>query len=457
MENTMRAVFTLVLCLLAATVALPQVKTLTLEQAVQIALERNINVLQAQNNAEAAESQVLAARGLWLPSLGASSNFNRSRSETRTTGLSTQIINGVPIAVIGVPGAEVNYSNSFRTGLSANWTVFDGLGREADNSAASSRSKASQMTAVRVRQTIVFQTYGAFIDVLRTDQLVKVSEENVRRDQRQLERITESNRVGALSLADVYRQQSQVAADELGLINAQNIHNKARADLQALIGLNALEDIQLVPVPIEAEVDSAGVAATMEKYMDLSALSRRAIGARPDFVGATENLVAAEASVRSAKSGYWPAINLAGAYSRYGSDLEFAMRNSTLSWGAGLSWTLFDGFRTNQAVQTAAASKRNAEITLTQTELEITVEVKKALLDLDAARKSMEVSEKALVSARQDQRIAEERYNLGAGTLLDLLVANANYVNAAANKVNSSYGYIFAKRNVEYALGERTF
>jgi outer membrane protein len=313
------------------------------------------------------------------------------------------------------------------------------------------------MSAVRTRQTIYFQTYSAFINVLRTDQLVKVSEENVRRDQRQLERITESNRVGASSLADVYRQQSQVASDELSLITAQNNHDKARADLLALIGLNTLEDVQLVAVPIEAEVDSVGVAATQEKYRDLTDLSRRAIGARPDYVGAVENLSAAEASVTSAKSGYWPSISLSGGYSRYGNEWEYALKNSTLNWGAGLSWTLFDGFRTNQAVQSAAASKRNAEISLTQTELEINVEVKKALLDLDAARKSMDVSEKALVSATEDRKIAEERYNLGAGTLLDLLVANANYVNAAANKVNSSYGYVYAKRNVEYVLGERTY
>jgi outer membrane protein len=457
MEKIMRAVLTLVLCLLSVAVAVSQVKTLTLEEAIQIALERNLSAVEAQTSVDAAHSQVLAARGQWLPSLSASGNASRSRSETKASGVSTQIINGVPIPVVGQAGSEVNYSNSFRAGLNANWTVFDGLGREADNAGATSRSRSAELNAVRTRQTVFFQTYSAYINVLRNNQLVKVSEENVRRDQRQLERITESNRVGALSLADVYRQQSQVATDELALINAQNNYDKARADLVSFIGLNTLDDVQLVEVPLQTEVDSAAVASTNEKYRDLLALSKRALTARPDYVGATENLSAADASVTSAKSGYWPSLSISGGYSRYGSQWNNALQNSSLNWGAGVSWTLFDGFRTNQAVQSAVASRRNAEMTLAQTELQVASDVKKALLDLEAARKSMDVSEKALVSASEDRKIAEERYNLGAGTLLDLLVANANYVNAAANKVNSSYGYIYAKRNVEYALGERTY
>jgi outer membrane protein len=101
--------------------------------------------------------------------------------------------------------------------------------------------------------------------------------------------------------------------------------------------------------------------------------------------------------------------------------------------------------------------RKNADLSLQQTQRNINVEIKKALLDLDAARKQYEVSLKGLTSSTQDYRIAEERYNLGAGTLLDLLTANANLINAQANKVNASYDYITAKRQVEYVLGERSY
>jgi outer membrane protein TolC len=66
------------------------------------------------------------------------------------------------------------------------------------------------------------------------------------------------------------------------------------------------------------------------------------------------------------------------------------------------------------------------------------------------------VSDKALRSASEDRRIAEERYNLGAGTLLDLLVANATYVNSQASRVNAIAGFLNARYNMEFAVGDRT-
>jgi len=63
-------------------------------------------------------------------------------------------------------------------------------------------------------------------------------------------------------------------------------------------------------------------------------------------------------------------------------------------------------------------NSRNAQVNLIQAEKDISVEVKKALLDLESARKSWDVSLKVLKSATEDRKIAEERYNLGAGTLL---------------------------------------
>ena len=98
----------------------------------------------------------------------------------------------------------------------------------------------------------------------------------------------------------------------------------------------------------------------------------------------------------------------------------------------------------------------NAQEDMNQSERQIAVDIRKALLDLSQAEKRIIVTKTSVASAEMDRKIAEEKYNLGAGTLLDMLVANANYTNAVSGKVNAIFDFLLAKKSMEYALGSIT-
>lgn len=432
---------------------LAQARTITLEEAIQIARSGNVDVVQARNNIGSADASVRAAYGDYLPSLGATAGWNWSQSSRTQNQL-------IDIPGVGLTETQQEFfgaSDQWSTGVNASYTLFDGLRREANLSGSKSRLTVAEKSSERTCQAIVYQVISEYLNILRTEQLVKVSAENLKRDERQLERITESSRVGALPLADVYRQQSQVANDELDLITTQNNHDKAKADLAALIGLDPSVEYVYRDATVTAHLDSASAAATLAQYRDLAALTGRALQSRPDLEAARAGLESASSDVSAANGSYWPSLGLSGGYGNFSADADqlALTRNYNLNAGVNMRWNLFDGFSRELAVEQAKVQERNAEVQLEQAKKEVAVEVRKALLDLEAAKKSWDVSEKALRSASEDRRIAEERYNLGAGTLLDLLVANATFVNSQAARVNAIAGFLNARYNVEFALGER--
>lgn len=158
-----------------------------------------------------------------------------------------------------------------------------------------------------------------------------------------------------------------------------------------------------------------------------------------------------------AKSGHYPTLSLGGSYGIGGDN--FSTISDTKSWSVGLTLSvpIFSGFQTSTQVQTSQLNYELADQSLDQAKRQVAKEIRNALLNLETAWKRNEVAKKSVVSATEDRRIAQERYNLGANTLLDLLVATSNYTKALSDKVNASYDFLYAKQLFKVAIGQEKY
>ena len=162
-----------------------------------------------------------------------------------------------------------------------------------------------------------------------------------------------------------------------------------------------------------------------------------------------------EKSVSIARAGHYPSLTASAGYAWSNIELKnFTGEDyGTFSYGLQLSVPLFNGFAVSSAVQLAEVDRMNAETGKLELQRSISGSVQKAYNAVTLAEKNLEISNRTLTSAQEDQRIANERYTLGAGTLLDLIVANTNLTAAQSDVVNATFDYRIARKALEYQVG----
>ncbi len=413
-------------------------KQYTLGECLQIAFKNNIEVLRSENEIDRFAAFKQSAFGDFLPSVAIGMGWTRyDRDQIRF-----------------VNDELIVSRNDFNYNVQAGLTVFDGLRniKNADKSAVD--FEAAQKSYKRKKEDIVYAVQWNFYNLLRLKQFVRINESNLDRSQKQLDRINEMNRVGAVPQADVYRQQVTVSNDELSLLEAGNNYENAVLDFQALIGMNPVAGFEVAPGNVSVDVSRDKMAQYSSSLPDVNTMVLSALKERADMQVAALNVESAEYGIGIASAGHWPRLT---AYATYGwNNIEFN-RFSALDrffYGLNLSFPIFSNFNVSTAVERTEVDLKNTTNVFTNLKRTVTTDIHKALNNLKTAEKNAEIAEKKLISSKEDLRTASERYNLGAGTLLDQIVANANLTLAEADIINAAFNYITARRQLEYELGK---
>jgi len=335
--------------------------------------------------------------------------------------------------------------------------LFDGFSNTSTLSHARKTAASSEYTLYRTRQSVVYQAQQLYLTVLRNKSLLGVAQDNLESSKRQLEQIEESNKVGSVAIADVYRQQVQTANDELALINAQNTFDNSKADLQFFLSVDVSKEYDFNDPTIAADTANMNLAELRQQYTDFQGTLQQALQIRPDYQSAEYAKESAESDVTAARSSYYPTISASAGYTLSNSEFDKITNDKAYSWGLNFSLPLFSGFQTSTNVQLKELALDDADVQVNQARRQVEVDVKKAILNYQSTLKEIEVAQREVVSAEEDRNVAQEKYNVGAGTLLDLLTAVANYTKAASDRVNGTYDFLLAKQQLKYVIGAEKY
>ncbi len=424
---------------------------LTLDKAVNIALHRNTTLQASLNNLKSSESNYRASWGALLPTVDAQGTYGWNRSIQPGTSGRTYTFQGFTINLPATPSSTTDTYN-YSAGVNASWTLFDGLSNYAAVSQSKKQLESARLQLENLKQNIVFQTISLYYAVVNNQELLKVKEDNVKWNKQNLETIVEKNKLGAVTIADVYAQQVQEGNAELDLIQTKNNLEISKSNLLYYLGLDVLSNYTFAD-SLTTQEEHVLNSDLSNQFGNIDELVKQALVSRDDYKSAALDFESAENSITMAQGNYFPRLSSNFGYNMFANQLSNLSKSRTYSASLTLSIPIFSGFSIDNQVQAAEVNAMNKQINLDDLRRTIKQNLQQTYLNIQAAEKSLEVNKRNVASAGENQKITQEKYTLGSGTLLDVLVANSNYTNAQTSLINAEFQYIVLNQQLKYYLG----
>jgi outer membrane protein len=416
----------------------PDLPVMTLEQLIQIARDNQPRIRSAQAALEGADARVGIAKSGYFPQITTGMIYARQTSN---------VAGGVNPATGNISTRSVSDTSVNRQDFTARFSqnVFDSFRREWRLQGARDDQNAAEFDLSTTRQDVILSVESAYYNYLLARRLVEVNQEAVRRNLQVLERARGFFEVGTRPKIDVTRAQVDLANAELALVRARN---GVAVSFTALNNAIGVPEHPLYRVPEALEIPPPTVKPE-ELMATLEENTRIALDNRTELRALRARIRSAEANLTLAKRNFLPSV---------AADANWNYRGQVLPWapnwsvGATLTVPVLNPPLFSQ-VDEAAANLASAQASEEITAQNVILEVQQSFVDLVSARERIRTSEVLLESARENLELAQGRYQVGVGPLIDVTDAELALTQAESENIQAIVDFKLSEARLRKAMG----
>jgi outer membrane protein TolC len=415
----------------------PAKVSVTLDEAIAMALRQNPFHQAAQEKIAQAKSQVRQAASGFLPTL------NAQGTDTLDEKL---FVLEFPSLVPGQPPQRfsIDFTKDYQMALSFGLPLYAGGRLTAGYKQANYGLQASREAVRLSEQETVFNVKRAFYTYLLAREFATVADESLTLAGGFRDRVKNLYDVGMASKFELLLADVQVTNLKPAAIRAKNGIEVSALNLKTVLGL---------PLDTPIEVNGELVSPPLDPVTE--AVIEEAQAQRPELRQLDYQRLMAGEMLKMARGASLPTLSIGGVYNLWSDKLNFQKSDWQNYYTIALSLNipLFNGFDTLAKVGQSKAAIREIEWNRKGLAEMISLEVKQAVLDRTQARETLKSQEKNVEQAREAVRIAELNYGEGLATNLDVLTAQVGLRQASTNYSQALYDCVISDAQLEKALG----
>jgi len=399
-------------------------QTLSIDEAVRIALENKALITNAERDVTIAKLNRGSSAALLLPSISASNSF-------RETTYGNSLISGGESYSGGV-----NLSQSlFNFGSRVNSV------RQSDNT--------YQISKIQKRETtsrIILNVYTFYYQYLKNSELFEIAKEDLLLSKKQLDLVKQQFELGAVSKTDYLKATVRYGTSKSTLLNRELNFNNSVKNLRNSMGLIG-KDIS-INIPKKVEINLI-IPSFEEAYQLMSQNS-------PSLNILDKRIDSAKISVKQSWASTLPSLSMSVGYNASSSDQitkQYFEDNYIKSANLTLSIPIFNGLRKRNDIKISKLQLSKQESSYSSALKNAQVDLHAALNRLNNYQELIPIQEEVLLSAEEDLKLAQQKYELGSATILELLDAQLTVIQASSSLVGTKYDAAIQSASLDDLIG----
>lgn len=421
-------------------------KEWTLEDCINYALEKNIQLQQNKISLQESEIDVKSAKANLFPSLSFSTGhnmINRPYQEQSATVSGTEIITS---------DNKTTYNGNYS--LNAQWTLWNGGKRLNTIKQEKTNRDIAGLAVTETENTLQEEIAKLFIQILYADESININKNTLEVSTATFNRAQELFKEGSISKADLAQLEAQVSNDKYQLVTAESSLRNYKLQLKQLLELDGTAEMKLALPTLNDE-------HVMEVLPSQTDIYQTALATRPEIQSSQLSIENAKLGISVAKAGYYPTISLSASSSsttnsastnNWAQQMKYGWNNMI---GISLSIPIFDNRQNKSNVQKARLQYSNSQYELQSKQKELYSTIETLWLDALNAQEQYATAESKVESSQTSFDMVSEQFNLGMKNTVELLTEKNNLLSAQQQRVQAKYMAILNRTLLNFYAGNK--